>query len=571
MSETLKKKKLPVGVDLFENIVEQDYYYVDKSLLIKKIIEDKGAVNLFTRPRRFGKTLNMSMLKSFFEIGTNPSMFDGLAISQEREICENYQGKYPVIFLSLKGVSGLTFAEAMEKLSFLLAAECIRLSGSLAHSERADADDLDVYKSLKKRKIGTVGMQSSLVILMRMLHAHYGKKVILIIDEYDVPLDKANDNGYYHEMVNFLRGFFGEAFKTNPDLYFAVVTGCLRISKESIFTGINNLKTDTIADERYDEFFGFTDEEVRKMLADYGLSAAYAGMKEWYDGYRFGRTDVYCPWDVICHCDQLRQNPAAKPKAYWNNTSSNQIVRRFVDLADATTRTDIEKLIAGKGISRKVVEDLTYGELEESREHLWSVLYLTGYLTLEKDSSETEDGKVRLVIPNREIREIFIEKIQKWFGDKVQNSTEALLGLCSFFAGGDASGAEKLLNTQLRETISYYDSYEGFYHGFLLGLLKGKADWIILSNRESGNGRSDIQIRCEDGVTGIIIEVKHAKKREEMPALCDAALRQIADRAYAETLFDDGYLTVWAYGISFYRKCCQVRVLRMEDPLLIKL
>lgn len=546
----MDKKMLPVGLDSFEKIRRLGYYYMDKTLLIQDVLTNRGDVNLFTRPRRFGKTLNMSMLWSFFEIGSDKSLFNGLAISEEKQLCEEYQARHPVVFLSLKGVEGLTYEEAIARLVTLISTECKRLD-YLEKAPDVKEDDRKIFRNLMARQPEEDELQDALVTLMRMLHAHYGEQVILLIDEYDVPLDKAHINGYYDQMVAFLRGFFGEAFKTNPDLFFAVVTGCLRISKESIFTGINNLKVDTITDTRYDEYFGFTEADVKKLLADYGMEYALEDMRAWYDGYHFGNADVYCPWDVVNHCDKLLDNPKARPKLYWNNTSSNALVKQFIDMADATTRGEIEQLVAGKTIRKKIVETLTYGELTESIDNLWSVLFLTGYLTVDKNAPEDEDDYTSLVIPNREVREIFIEKIQKWFAEKVVTQKNSMEKLCRALESGDAEQVETMLNEQLRGTISYYDSYEGFYHGFLLGLLKGKSDWTILSNREAGMGRSDIQIENATGELGMIIETKRAKSRNDMEAQCDAALKQILEREYAEPLIDDGANEVWSYGIAF--------------------
>ena len=467
----MDRKMLPVGLDSFEKIRRIGYYYMDKTLLIQDVLTNRGDVNLFTRPRRFGKTLNMSMLRSFFELGSDKSLFDGLAISEEKQLCEEYQAKHPVVFLSLKGVEGLTYESAIEWLAYLVSSECVRLS-FLEESPNVDKVYRKKFRDLKTQQSGEDGLRAALVTLMRMLHAHYGEQVILLIDEYDVPLDKAHVGGYYDQMVSFLRGFFGEAFKTNPDLFFAVVTGCLRISKESIFTGINNLKVDTITDTRYDEYFGFTEADVKKLLADYGMEYALEDMRAWYDGYHFGNADVYCPWDVVNHCDKLLDNPKARPKPYWNNTSSNALVKQFIDMADATTRGEIEQLVAGKTLRKKIVETLTYGELTESIDNLWSVLFLTGYLTVDRHAPRDEDDYTSLVIPNREVREIFIEKIQKWFAERVVTQKNSVDSLCRALESGDAEQVEGILNEQLRATISYYDSYEGFYHGFLLGLLK---------------------------------------------------------------------------------------------------
>ncbi len=551
------QKKLPIGVDSFEKIIQGDYYYIDKTMFIRELLKSHGEINLFTRPRRFGKTLNMSMLKAFFDIGTDNALFDGLRIKQEEKLCSAHQGRHPVVFFSLKGVEGKNYLEAIEMLATIIATEGKRFS-YLLESNKVEASDREILTRLIYRNGDITDLKTSLVTIMRMLRAHYGVQVILLIDEYDVPLEKANDNGYYLEMVSFLRGFMGEAFKTNPDLYFAVVTGCLRISKESIFTGVNNLKVDTISDMRYDEYFGFTEDDIQKILQDYDLTKAHAEIKEWYDGYHFGDTNVYCPWDVVNHCDRLLAEPGARPRLYWNNTSSNQIVKRFVDIADATTRRDIEALIAGRYIYKELTEDLTYGELEDSPENLWSVLYLTGYLTSVTVPGYDSLTGTALVIPNKEVKEIFIEKIQKWFAEQIASSQTGLGLLYQALQIGDAKNVEIFLQTQLRTTISYYDGVESFYHGFILGLLKGNTEWTILSNRETGEGRSDIQIDCGDGKTGIIIEVKRGHSINTLSDLSEKAVSQIVTKSYADTLYEEGLSQVWGFGIAFYKKSCCV-------------
>ena len=472
-------------------------------------------------------------------------------------------GKFPVVFVSLKDVDGLTFENAYGKLRDILRAEISRLS-FLMQSEQIAEDDKYSFERFLREQDTLDDVQKSLKMLSSLLYQHYGQKVILLIDEYDVPLDKAFQHGYYKEMVALIRSLFSRALKTNDFLQFAVLTGCLRVSKESIFTGINNLKVDTITDTRYDEYFGFTEADVKKLLADYGMEYALEDMRAWYDGYHFGNADIYCPWDVVNHCDKLLDNPKARPKPYWNNTSSNALVKQFIDMADATTRGEIEQLVAGKTIRKKIVETLTYGELTESIDNLWSVLFLTGYLTVDKNAPEDEDDYTSLVIPNREVREIFIEKIQKWFAEKVVTQKNSMEKLCRALESGDAEQVETMLNEQLRGTISYYDSYEGFYHGFLLGLLKGKSDWTILSNREAGMGRSDIQIENATGELGMIIETKRAKSRNDMEAQCDAALKQILEREYAEPLIDDGANEVWSYGIAFFKKKCSVKSVKIH-------
>ena len=551
----MDRKMLPVGLDSFEKIRRLGYYYMDKTLLIKEVLTQRGDVNLFTRPRRFGKTLNMSMLRSFFEIGSDKSLFNGLAIGEEKLLCEEYQAKHPVVFLSLKGVEGLTYEDAIQMLKMLVSAECGRLKFLLQSSQALEKDKKKMALLLQEEGSET-DLKNTLVTLMRMLHAHYGEQVILLIDEYDVPLDKAHVNGYYDQMVAFLRGFFGEAFKTNPDLFFAVVTGCLRISKESIFTGINNLKVDTITDTRYDEYFGFTEEDVKKLLADYGMEYALEDMRAWYDGYHFGNAEVYCPWDVVNHCDKLLDNPKARPKPYWNNTSSNALVKQFIDMADATTRGEIEQLVGGKTIRKKIVETLTYGELTESIDNLWSVLFLTGYLTVDKNAPEDEDDYTSLVIPNREVREIFIEKIQKWF--KETQVTGNQQRLYDMLWACDCEGLQEHLRSILLDTISYYDYHENYYHALLAGLLLS-GPYRIRSNAEMGNGRSDIVMEDDHNRRVVIIEVKRSRDFDDLEADCEKGIRQIRENNYAWPYQRRRY-TVLAYGIAFSEKDCSVKV-----------
>ena len=547
-------KILPVGLDSFEKIRRNGFYYVDKTLLVKDVLAKRGDVTLFTRPRRFGKTLNMSMLKSFFEIGSDKTLFDGLAISKEKQICEEHQAKHPVIFFSLKGVEGLNYEGAIQWLAYLVANECIRLA-FLEESPNVDEDDQKRFRILKGQKPDETDLQAALVTLMRMLHAHYGEQVILLIDEYDVPLDKAHANGYYEQMVTFLRGFFGEAFKTNPDLYFAVVTGCLRISKESIFTGINNLKVDTITDTRYDEYFGFTEDDVKTILTDYGMEYAQEEMRSWYDGYHFGDADVYCPWDVVNHCDKLLDNPHARPKPYWNNTSSNALVKQFIDMADATTRSEIEQLVAGKTIRKKIVETLTYDELTESIDNLWSVLFLTGYLTVDRNAPKPEDDYISLVIPNREVREIFIEKIQKWFKEMQVSGNQK--ELYDAIWSCDCEGLQNHLRNVLLDTISYYDYHENYYHALLVGLLLNSI-YRIRSNAEMGNGRSDIVIEDDHNRRTVIIEVKRSADYDDLETDSEKGIRQIRENNYAWPYQRRKY-TVYAYGIAFSEKDCCVK------------
>ena len=513
----MESRKLPVGIENFEEIRTEGFYYVDKTGLIRDLLNNWGKVNLFTRPRRFGKTLNMSMLKTFFEIGSDRTLFDGLAISRETALCEAYMGRFPVVFVSLKGVDGLTFEEAESRFIEIIGSEAERFS-FLLESDKLSDNEKEKYRALLKLKngqydMGTIVLTSSLQTLSLLLNKHYGQKTILLIDEYDVPLDKAFQHGYYKEMVALIRGLFGQALKTNDYLQFAVLTGCLRVSKESIFTGLNNFKVLSITDSRFDEHFGFTDAEVKTLLDDYNLTAHYGETKEWYDGYRFGSVDVYCPWDVINHVDRLCGEPNAEPQAYWINTSGNDLVRRFVDKADKTTQGEIERLIAGEAIEKAVRLELTYNEIDNSIDNLWSVLFTTGYLT---QAGKVERGVYKLIIPNREVREVFILQIQEWFKETVVHDEKPMQAFCQAFLDGNAEEIQKRLTVILGKMISILDTKakdeqkENFYHGLLLGLLRSEPNWLILSNAESGDGFSDILIEPEDPDTGIVIEVKYS-------------------------------------------------------------
>ena len=556
----MKRKKLPVGIENFEEIRKEGFYYVDKTGLIRDLLNNWGKVNLFTRPRRFGKTLNMSMMKSFFEVGGDKSVFDGLAISREKALCETYMGKFPVVFLSLKGVDGLTFETAYGMLRLLLRTEMLRMD-FLKDSPRIPEKEKNSFMRFLNEQDTRDDVLDSLKMLSSLLFQHYGQKVVLLIDEYDVPLDKAFQHGYYREMVALIRGLFGQALKTNDSLQFAVLTGCLRVSKESIFTGLNNFKVLSIADARFDEHFGFTDAEVRQILDNYDLQEHFAETKEWYDGYRFGKVDVYCPWDVINHVDRLVGEPDARPQAYWINTSGNDLVRRFVDKADKTTQSEIERLINGEAIEKTVRLELTYNEIDDSIDNLWSVLYTTGYLT---QAGETEDGKYKLVIPNREVREVFILQIQEWFKKTFVRDDKPMRAFCQAFQTGDAEAIQKHLNLILSKMISVMDTKardeqkENFYHGLLLGLLRSDPSWLILSNAESGDGFSDILIEPEDPDAGIVIEVKYSPTLAGMERTCEAALEQIRSKRYDERLRSEGREKITAFGITFCKKRCRV-------------
>ena len=559
--------KLPVGIDNFEKIRRNGFYYVDKTSLIEQLFSNWGKVNLFTRPRRFGKTLNMSMLKYFFEIGTDRSLFDGLHISSNEKICSEHMGKYPVIFLSLKNAEGLNFDTAKYQMVELIAREAERFP-FLAKDTNLSDRDREKYRVLTAFADGHYQMSDdvlygSLQTLSELLYKHFNQKTVILIDEYDVPLDKAFQHGYYREMVALIRAMFGRALKTNEALAFAVLTGCLRVSKESIFTGLNNFKILSITDSRFDEQFGFTDEEVQKILTDYHLEARFSETKEWYDGYRFGNVDVYCPWDVINHIDRIKDDPNARPEAYWINTSGNDLVKRFVDKANRTTRNEIEQLIAGNAIEKTLRLDLTYDEIDNSIENLWSVLFTTGYLT---QTGMTEDGAYRLVIPNREIREVFKLQIQEWFKKSIFSNTEQLTAFWKAFEEGNTDGVEMYLNRIMSNSISVFDIKTGeekkeiSYHNLLVGILTGNADWLVKSNVEAGEGFADIIVETEDPNAGIVVELKYTKDYDEMEQACRAALDQINDRRYQEYLLNDGRKDITLYGIAFCKKRCKAMV-----------
>ena len=562
----MERKKLPVGIDSFEKLRREDFYYVDKTRLIIDLLKNWGEVNLFTRPRRFGKTLNMSMLKSFFENGTDKTLFDGLAISEEKELCEAYMGKFPVVFVSLKDVDGLTFENAYGKLRDILRAEISRLS-FLMQSEQIAEDDKYSFERFLREQDTPDDVQKSLKMLSSLLYQHYGQKVILLIDEYDVPLDKAFQHGYYKEMAALIRSLFSRALKTNDFLQFAVLTGCLRVSKESIFTGLNNFKVLSIADSRFDEHFGFTDAEVKQLLEDYGLSDHYDETKDWYDGYRFGHTDVYCPWDVINYVDLLRDDPQAEPQAFWINSSGNDLVKRFVDKADKTTQDEIERLIAGEAIEKAVRLELTYGEVDNSIDNLWSVLFTTGYLT---QAGRVERGVYKLIIPNREVREVFVFQIQEWFKNTVVRDEKPMQAFCQAFLDGNAEEIQRRLTIILGKMISILDTKakddqkENFYHGLLLGLLRSEPNWLILSNVESGEGFSDILIEPEDPDAGMVIEVKYSPTLAGMESACQAAMAQIKEKHYDERLRNEGRENITAFGIAFWKKRCRVSFEKLD-------
>ena len=563
----MQKKKLPVGIEDFEEIRTEGFYYIDKTGLIRDLLNNWGKVNLFTRPRRFGKTLNMSMLKNFFEIGADKTLFDGLTISKETALCERYMGKYPVIFISLKGVDGLNFEEACGALRRIIRAEASRFRMLLSSEKIAD-EDKQLFLRILQEKDTFDDVRDSLRMLSSLLNQCFSEKVILLIDEYDVPLDKAFQHGYYEEMVSLIRGLFGQALKTNEFLQFAVLTGCLRVSKESIFTGLNNFKILSITDARFDEHFGFTKAEVNQLLTDYQLEEHLAETKEWYDGYRFGNANIYCPWDVISYVDRLLADPHAEPEAFWINTSGNDLVKRFIDKADKTTQNEIERLIAGEAIEKKVRLDLTYHELDSSIDNLWSVLFTTGYLT---KTGRVINGVYKLVIPNREVREVFILQIQEWFRERMADDEKPIREFCRAFLKGEPEGIQKRLNIILNRMISVLDAKapddkkENFYHGLLLGLLRSETNWLIMSTAESGDGFSDILIDPEDPDAGIVIEAKYASSVAGLEKACEEALKQIREKRYDERLRNDGRTDVLIYGIAFCRKRCKVVCERCQE------
>ncbi len=568
-----KNLKLPVGIEDFEKLRTMGFYYVDKTGLIKELLDNWGEVNLFTRPRRFGKSLNMNMLKYFFEYGCDSRLFDGLKIAEEKELCEKYMGKFPVIFVTLKDVNARSFETARNTLCSIIGNEALQFQ-FLEKSDKLSDKDKGNYKRLitlgeKDQPAFIMSndvLEDSLRTLTYLLHKHYGQKAILLIDEYDVPLDKAQQAGFYDEMISLIRNLFAKALKSNTSLFMAVLTGCLQIAHESIFTGLNNLQTFSITNAQFDEHFGFSDEEVRAMLKFYGVSDRFGAAKEWYDGYLFGDADVYCPWDVINYCAELRANPRAFPRAYWLNTSGNDIIRNFIHRADPKTKRELECLVNGGSVEKKINQALTYRDLYKNMENLWSVLFATGYLTRRKEGNSSDretDGIYSLTIPNLEIRKIFIDQVMEWFQEESRKDTPKLDALCDAFARADAAEAEEYFNAFLRRTISIRDTSvrkgrkENFYQGILLGLLSHREDWIVSSNAESGNGFSDILVELEEEGIGIVIEVKYPDS-EDLESGCMKALEQIERMDYEERLRQNGLTTIYKYGIACHKKQCRV-------------
>lgn len=562
------RKKLPVGIEDFEKLRTENFYYVDKTSMIRDLLNAWGEVNLFTRPRRFGKSLNMSMLKNFFEVGTDRHLFDGLEISGERALCEEYMGKFPVISISLKSVSGLSYEAACSMMRAVIGNEAMRFQ-FLLEDDKLTEREREQYLQLihvdttntEMFSMSDAALKGSLKTLSSLLHRHYGEKVILLIDEYDVPLAKASEKGYYDQMVDLIRGMFDQALKTNGSLFFAVMTGCLRVAKESIFTGLNNLNVLSITAVHFDEYFGFTDGEVKRMLEYYGWMDKYDAVKEWYDGYRFGNIDVYCPWDVISYCYELTADSSARPRDYWVNTSGNDVVRHFLEKAGmGRTKDEIEALVAGETVTKMIREELTYRNLYDSVDNIWSVLFTTGYLT----RRGKPDGKLyELAIPNREILNIYTDQIMEMFKADVAKDGESVNALCDALKNGNAAEVERLFTAYLSRTISIRDTYvrkerkENFYQGILLGVLGFKEDWIVRSNGESGDGYGDILIEIDSDDTGIIIEMKYAENARYETA-CGEALEQIRAKDYTEKLRDEGFFTIYRYGIACFRKKCRV-------------
>lgn len=564
-------KRLPIGIEDFEKIRQEDYYYVDKTGMIGDIIRNGAEVTLFTRPRRFGKSLNMSMLEQFFSLNGKPELFEGLQIMGEPELCQKYMGQYPVISLSLKGINAVSYETAF-KIAVRGINESAAMVDYLEQSERLTKNDKESYRELLKRDMDEAEFYVSLRELSRLLAKHFDKKVIILIDEYDVPLAKAYENGYYDQMIFTMRNFLEQALKTNRNLQFAVLTGCMRISRESIFTGLNNFQVLSISDVGFDEYFGFTDNEVRQLLCYYRQEQSYGSIREWYDGYRFGNVDVYCPWDVLNHCQKLLADPSVQPQNYWINTSSNDVVRRFIEKSDSgMTRQEIEALIAGEEIEKEICQELTYQDMYANIENIWSVLFMTGYLTYH---GKTENNRFCLAIPNLEIRNIFTTQIMEYFRKNVQADGKTLKSFCDALEQGDAETVEEILQLYLKKTISIRDTFvqkqmkENFYHGILLGILGIKERWAVSSNRESGDGYSDIVVETENSEKGMILELKYAQDGN-LEQACRKALAQTTEVHYAEILEDQGINEILCYGIAFYKKRCMVMCKKQKSTVFM--
>ena len=556
-----EKKRLPVGLENFEQIINDNYYYVDKTELISELIRNGGMVNLFTRPRRFGKTLNMSMLEHFFSIERDQSIFEGLKISKDTKLCEEYMGKYPVISISLKGINAATYEAAFDFAVRIMKKVARNVQFLLGSDALSDYDKLE-YKELLNNNMSEAAFCGGLKILSELLEKHYGTKVVLLIDEYDVPLAKAFENGYYNQMIFLIRSLLEQALKTNNSLKFAVMTGCMRISKESIFTGLNNLKVLSITDERYDEYFGFTDTEVREMLKYYEIEDHYEEVKNWYDGYQFGSVEVYCPWDVLNYCDKLKDHGDSFPENYWINTSSNDAVRKFIQMSgNLKTKREIETLLAGEEIIKEIHQELVYPEMYQSLENVWSLLFMTGYLT---QRGRVDAKRYKLAIPNLEIRDIFETQIMEYFKESVAKDGDTLSRFCDALKNGEETKVGEIFESYLKKTISIRDTFvrkaskENFYHGILLGILGVKEEWYVSSNQESGEGYSNIMVETENSETVILIEVKYANDGN-LDQACERALQQIEEKKYDEELRENGVDKILKYGIACYRKHCKVK------------
>ena len=559
------KLMLPTGIEDFKEIRTDGYYYVDKTALIEQVLDKRSKVTLFTRPRRFGKTLNMSMLRYFFETGTDSKLFNGLYISQNAELCEKYMGKYPVIAISLKGVDADSYTKAKAQIIKIINREA-RRHRFLLKSENLDSFDKELLTQLLSRQMEEDTITSSLQELTEVLEAHFSKKVVVLIDKYDVPLAKAYENGYYDKMVLLIRNLFGNVLKTNDSLAFAVLTGCLRIAKESIFTGLNNFTVYSITDEEFDETFGFTDREVQKMLAYYGLDSHFEEVKAWYDGYRFGTADVYCPWDVVYYCKDHQNNPNAEIKNYWINTSGNEVIQHFVDSMNdphMLTKSELELLVSGDTVVKQVDEMITYKELYSNIDNMWSTLFMTGYLT---QRGKEPDGRYHLAIPNREICDCMVRRVLALFKRSVSQNQELLRSFCNAMLASDAGTMEHALTEYMGKTISIRDSFaksirENFYHGLLIGILGSQGAWKDRSNKESGDGFSDILIEVneDDLRIGMVLELKYSKTENALDKECDDALQQIEDKNYDQELREKGYTKILKYGIAFYHKKCRVK------------
>ncbi len=554
------KIRLPLGIDNFKKLREAGYYYVDKTGFIAELLRNPPEASLITRPRRFGKTLTLSMLEDFFDIRQDSrGRFLGLEIMREPELCEHWMNQWPVLFLSFKSVEGLDFKGAAGMMANLLSDLCISHK-YLEESEKIDSADRKFFEDLKLKKADTADIKNALYVLMRMMYACFGRPVILLVDEYDVLLAKANECGYYKEMLDLIRGMLGKALKTNEYLKFSVIMGCLKIAKESIFTGINHLVADTVTGQRFEEYFGFTQKDVEKLLGDCGLTEYNQVIKDWYDGYHFGAVDVYCPWDALRYSNDLMTDSGKRPEAYWANTSENRMIRNFIRRANKSIRREIELLMDGRTISKEISEELTYADMDEDINNIWSILLTTGYLT---QQGQNENGSYRLVIPNREIHKIFADQIMRWFQDEALKKPDVLEMLFSSLQNGDAQGVKMSFDSLLATMISIRDTYsqkvqkENFYHGMLLGLLRSNDNWIVQSNAESGIGYCDIRVEIEEKETGIIIEVKYAEK-DALDSHCAEAMRQIEEKQYAEGLAEDGMKKIYLYGIACYKKHCQV-------------